>query len=96
VSDTFVRLDLRLDLAEMQQHLGRLMRVRQAEIEQVVNTEIDAFLKDFDFAREVQKHMRLCMEEVIRTTIERHFRHGEGRKTLERELGKMLLSRKVK
>jgi hypothetical protein len=96
VTDQLLRLDLRVDMAEMQLHLGRLMRVRQAEIEEAVNTEIDAFLKEFDFAREVQKHMRLCMEEVIRTTIERHFRHGEGRKTLERELGKMLLSRKVK
>lgn len=79
-------------MAEMQLHLGRLMRVRQAEIEEAVNREMDAFLKEFDFAREVQKHMRLCMDEVIRTTIERHFRHGDGRKTIERELGKILMT----
>lgn len=97
MSDQIVRLDLRVEMEQMQLHLARLLRLRQAEIEKAVNTEIEGFLKEYDFAREVQKHMRVCMEEVIRTTIERHFRHGEGRKALERELGKILMSsRKVK
>lgn len=97
MTDSFVHLTLRVEMEQMELHLGRIMRLRQVEIEKAVNEQIEGFLKQFDFAREVQKHMRTCMEEVIRTTIERHFRHGEGRKVIERELGKVLMSsRKVK
>jgi len=81
---------IKLELDRMRYSVVHAFNQRNAELEEIVNEELEKALENFSYAQEIRKVVDNVLQEAIKRAVESFFMFGGGQQVINEMIGDVL------